>query len=91
MILTKEEVGFMTGPSFASKDQKDKVVRKLVDFQREITDPWHIIELNRFIPKAVAYAEKRVKLSKDPDKTFVFDRAFHTEMNRSTKREGLRV
>ncbi len=81
-VLTEDEVQMLVeGGNRGTREEKRAAVKKLSRLQMLSVEPAHIVSINAFIPRAMVFADA----SDAP-----FDKAFHGEMNRLTKKAGLR-
>lgn len=83
-ILTKYEVGILTGKQEGTKDHKWKARLKLNELQERLTDRKHIEAVDALIPTAQSFARKKAH-----SHTMQYDLAFHSEMNRLKREAGL--
>ena len=91
-VLTEREYMIAIKQIFDGTKAEQKVItKKLKSFQEKLIDQTHVDAINAFIPAAQKAAESAEEKAPPHDKRYVFDRAFHKAMNKSTRNAGLRT
>lgn len=90
-VLTSDQVLVVTGRKAGGIGELSVLIKKLDKFQREITSQSHVKKINALIPAAEKEAAGAVLKERNIGlKSGVYNRVFHSSMNKAAKEAGLR-
>lgn len=94
-ILTKQELNIITGKIPSTFKERNPILLKLDNFQKQITSSEHIKKVNSYIYQASTDASSKARemgfQENTPGREALISKLFLRRMNELTKQAGLRT